>query len=59
MKTIHIIITLFLVMSTCEVNSQSDLFVDPSSIGLTFLDGKKYEECKVCKEDITYLDDKI
>jgi hypothetical protein len=59
MKNFRNTIILFLLIKAFVVNSQTDLFVDPSSLGLTFLDGKKIEDCNVCKEDFTALDEKI
>lgn len=59
MKIFRKLFMLLLLVKAFEVNSQTDLFLDQNAIGLTFLEGTKIKDCKVCEEDFTYLDKKI
>jgi hypothetical protein len=59
MKTIRILFFLFVVSKSLFFYSQTDLLADPSSFGLTFLDSKKTEKCSMCKEELTYLNERF
>ena len=59
MKTIRVGFFLLILSNAVPCNAQVDLLADPNSFGLTFLDGKKKEKCKLCKEEITSLNAKF
>jgi hypothetical protein len=59
MKTIRIVFFLLIALNSLNSHSQTDLLADPSSFGFTFLDAKKTEKCRMCKEEIISLNEKF